>query len=202
MFEFPQFSDIQKRAIYIALAAALAVGAIFFSLSRGNAQPSPQPTFTPVFTPAPVIPTTIVVDVSGKVLHPGIYTLPQGARAADAIKAAGKQLRGVSLTDINLAQVLSDGQQIIVGAPQIIASSSKGRKAGATSKAKITSGTININTATVAQYQQLPGIGAVMAGRIFAYRTSHGLFATIDDLGKVSGMGKSKFANLKSFIRV
>jgi len=52
MFEFPQFSDIQKRAIYIALAAALAVGAIFFSLSRGNAQPSPQPTFTPVFTPA------------------------------------------------------------------------------------------------------------------------------------------------------
>ena len=124
MFEFPQFSDIQKRAIYIALAAALAVGAIFFSLSRGNAQPSPQPTFTPVFTPAPVIPTTIVVDVSGKVLHPGIYTLPQGARAADAIKAAGKQLRGISLTDINLAQVLSDGQQIIVGAPQIIASSS------------------------------------------------------------------------------
>ena len=202
MFEFPQFSDIQKRAIYIALAAALAVGAIFFSLSRGNAQPSPQPTFTPVFTPAPVIPTTIVVDVSGKVLHPGIYTLPQGARAADAIKAAGKQLRGVSLTDINLAQVLSDGQQIIVGAPQIVASSSKGRKAGATSKAKITSGTININTATVAQYQQLPGIGAVMAARILTYRTTHGLFATIDDLGKVSGMGESKFANLKSFIRV
>jgi len=202
MFEFPQFSDIQKRAIYIALAAALAVGAIFFSLSRGNAQPSPQPTFTPVFTPAPVIPTTIVVDVSGKVLHPGIYTLPQGARAADAIKAAGKQLRGVSLTDINLAQVLSDGQQIIVGAPQIVASSSKGRKAGATSKAKITSGTININTATVAQYQQLPGIGAVMAARILTYRTAHGLFATIDDLGEVSGMGKSKFANLKSFIRV
>jgi len=202
MFEFPQFSDIQKRAIYIALAAALAVGAIFFSLSRGNAQPSPQPTFTPIFTPAPVIPTTIVVDVSGKVLHPGIYTLPQGARAADAIKAAGKQLRGVSLTDINLAQVLSDGQQIIVGAPQIVASSSKGRKAVATSKAKITSGTININTATVAQYQQLPGIGAVMAARILTYRTSHGPFATIDDLGKVSGMGKSKFANLKSFIRV
>ena len=202
MFEFPQFSDIQKRAIYIALAAALAVGAIFFSLSRGNAQPSPQPTFTPVFTPAPVIPTTIVVDVSGKVLHPGIYTLPHGARAADAIKAAGKQLRGVSLNEINLAQVLFDGQQIIVGAPQIVASSSKGRKAVATSKAKITSGTININTATVAQYQQLPGIGAVMAARILTYRTAHGLFATIDDLGKVSGMGKSKFANLKSFIRV
>ena len=202
MFEFPQFSNIQKRAIYIALAAALAVGALFFSLSRGNAQTSPQPTITPLFTPAPVIPTTIVVDVSGKVLHPGIYTLPQGSRAADAIKAAGKQLRGVSLTDINLAQVLSDGQQIIVGAPQVVASSSKGRKASGTSKAKITSGTININTATVAQYQQLPGVGAVMAGRIFAYRTSHGPFATIDDLSKVSGMGKSKFANLKSFIRV
>jgi competence protein ComEA len=101
-----------------------------------------------------------------------------------------------------LAQVLSDGQQIIVGAPQVVASSSKGRKGSGTSKAKITSGTININTATVAQYQQLPGVGAVMAARIFTYRTAHGPFATIDDLSKVSGMGKSKFANLKSFIRV
>jgi competence protein ComEA len=53
----------------------------------------------------------------------------------------------------------------------------------------------------VTEYERLPGVGAVMAGRIFAYRTAHGPFATIDDLAKVSGMGKSKFANLKSFVR-
>ena len=203
MFQFPQFSNMQRRAIYLVLAMSLAVGAIFFSLAHGNAAAPVKPTFTPLpsYSPEPVIPATIVVDVAGKVLHPGIYKLPQGSRAADAIKAAGKQLRGVSLTDINLAEVLTDGQQIIVGAPMITTSSSKSKKSGA-SKGKITSGTININSATVAQYEQLPGVGAVMAARIFAYRTAHGAFATINDLTKVSGMGKSKFANLKSFVRI
>ena len=205
MFEFPHFSDIQRRAIYFVLAMALAVGAIFFSLAHGNAAtPSTStPIPLPSYSTAPIVPlpTKIVVDVAGKVLHPGIYRLPLGSRAIDAIKAAGKQLKGVSLTDINLAEILSDGQQIIVGAPVITSSSSKSKKSSA-SKGKITSGTIDINTATVAQYEQLPGVGAVMAARIFAYRVAHGAFATIDDLTKVSGMGKSKFANLKSFIRI
>jgi len=194
---------MQRRAIYFVLAMALAVGAIFFSLAHGNAAAPLKPTITPLptYSPEPVVPATIVVDVAGKVLHPGIYKLPQGSRAADAIKAAGKQLKGVSLTDINLAEVLTDGQQIVVGAPVITTSSAKSKKAGA-SKGKITTGTININTATVAQYEQLPGVGAVMAARILAYRTAHGAFATINDLTKVSGMGKSKFANLKNFVRI
>jgi competence protein ComEA len=204
MFEFPQFSDIQRRAIYFALAIALAVGAIFFSLAHTNAAPVSTPTITPLpsFTPLPAPPTLIVIDVAGKVLHPGIYKLRQGSRAADAIKAAGKQLKGVSLTDINLAELLTDGQQIIVGAPPVTSASSKskGKKLG-TSKGKITKGTININSATVVQFEQLPGVGAVMAARILSYRTAHGAFAAIDDLTKVSGMGKSKFANLKSFVR-
>jgi competence protein ComEA len=147
----------------------------------------------------------IVVDVAGKVAHPGVYKLPQGSRAVDANKAAGKALRGVSLTDINLAEVLSDGQQIIVGAPAVTlsgrASSSKS-KSMINGKTKITSGTININLASVLQFEQLPGIGAVMAERIFAYRKIHGAFATIDEITKVSGMGKSKFANLKNLIRI
>lgn len=205
MFEFPQLSDIQRRAIYLALAIALAVGAIFFSLAHTNAAPVTTPTITPLtsFTPLPAPPTLIVVDVAGKVLHPGIYKLRQGSRAADAIKAAGKQLKGVSLTDINLAEVLTDGQQVIVGQPPAASTSSKSRsKKSGTSKGKMTTGTININSATVAQFEQLPGVGAVMAARIFAYRTAHGAFAAIDDLTKVSGMGKSKFANLKNFVRI
>ena len=205
MFEFPQLSDIQRRAIYLALAIALAVGAIFFSLAHTNAAPVTTPTITPLpsFIPLPAPPTLIVVDVAGKVLHPGIYKLRQGSRAADAIRAAGKQLKGVSLTDINLAELLTDGQQIIVGAPPTASASSKSRsKKSGTSKGKMTSGTININSATVVQFEQLPGVGAVMAARIFAYRTAHGAFITIDDLTKVSGMGKSKFANLKSFVRI
>ena len=203
MFEFPQFTAMQRRAIYFALALSLAVGAIFFSLAHGNAAAIPKPTNTPLpsYSPIPLPLASIVVDVAGKVLHPGIYKLPPGSRAIDAIKAAGRALKGVSLTDINLAEVLTDGQQLIIGAPAIKSTGSKSRKAGV-SKAKITSGSININSATVSQFQQLPGIGAVMAARILAYRTAHGPFATINDLTKVSGMGKSKFANLKNFVRI
>ena len=209
MFQFPDFTSLQKRAIYLALALALSVGAIFFSLAHGNAAATPAPTSSPLpsysLPPLPPLPpATIVVDVAGKVLHPGVYRLKQGSRAIDAIKAAGRQLKGVTLTDINLAEVLTDGQQIIVGAPPISNAKSKSKRSGSSgaSKAKITKGTININTATVTEYERLPGVGAVMAARIFAYRTAHGPFATIDDLTKVSGMGKSKFANLKSFVRI
>ena len=202
MFEFPQFSDLQRRAIYFVLALALAVGAIFFSLAHGNAATPAAPTITPLptYSLPPLPPALVVVDVAGKVKHPGIYKLPQGSRAINAIKAAGGQLRGVSLTDINLAEILTDGQQIIVGAPAV-STASKSKKSGAAG-GKITSGTININSATAAQLEQLPGIGAVMAARILAYRTAHGAFATIDDLTKVGGLGKSKFANLKNFVRI
>jgi len=207
MFEFPQINQIQRRAIYLVLALALAVGAIFFSLAHTNAAgiATPTPSAFPSYSPIPIpveLPTLIVVDVAGKVLHPGVYKLKSGSRAIDAIRAAGKQLRGVTLTDINLAQVLVDGQQIIVGAPAVVTSAKSSKSKSGASKGKITTGTISINSATVAQYEQLPGVGAVMAARIFAYRTAHGPFATIDDLTKVSGMGKSKFANLKSFVRI
>ena len=219
MFELPHFSQSQRRVVYFALALAIAVGALFFSLSRGNAASTsassgsagnsalssgkggfPLDT-TPTIIAAPVIPATIVVDVAGKVLHPGIYTLPQGSRAADAIKASGGALKGIALTDINLAEILTDGQQLIVGAPVVVTSSSKGKSSKA-STGKITSGTIDINTATIAQCEQLPGVGAVMAARIVAYRSAHGNFASVSDLSKVSGMGKSKFTNLKNFVRI
>jgi competence protein ComEA len=207
MFQFPQVSQIQKRAIYLLLALALATSAIFFSLAHTSAAgvvsntPSAVPSFSPIPIPAQ-IPTLVVVDVAGKVLHPGVYKLPQGSRAIDAIKAAGKQLKGVSLTDINLAQVLVDGEQIVVGAPPVVSNAKSSKSKSGKSSGKITSGSISINSATVAQFEELPGVGAVMAARIVAYRTAHGPFATIDDLTKVSGMGKSKFANLKSFVRI
>ncbi len=218
MFELPTFTPSQRRVIYLALAGAIAVGALFFSLSRGSAVASttgslsssgkstPLTPIYPTTSPTPELPMTIVVDVAGKVAHPGIYTLPQGSRAATAIAAAGNALKGVSLTDINLAEVLTDGQQLIVGQPIVTQITSSGRASkssgGGKSGGKITSGTININTATVAQFEQLPGVGAVMAARILAYRTAHGNFAAITDLSKVSGMGKSKYANLKNFVRV
>ena len=93
MFEIPSFTDIQRRAIYIVLGSALALGALFFSLAQGNASPSPIPKvpLAPIVEATPA-PASIIVDVAGRVLHPNIYTLPVGSRAADAISAAGGAL--------------------------------------------------------------------------------------------------------------
>jgi competence protein ComEA len=140
-----------------------------------------------------------VIDVAGKVNKPGVYKLPTGSRAVDALKAAGGARKGVDLSDINLAHVLNDGEQIIVGAPKVITTTSKRGKSS--SKTKI-SGPININTATADQLDSLPGVGPVMAGRIITYRQKNGPFKVIEDLRKVAGMGASKFAALQSQIRI
>jgi competence protein ComEA len=199
MLEIPELSAVQRRWIYILLGASLASGALFFSLAQGNASPSPKPTISlaPMVAASPT-PSTIVVDVAGKVLHPNIYTLPSGSRAADAITAAGGALKGVALTDINLAHILVDGEQIVVGAPPVVTSSSKvSGKRGKSSTA-----IVNINTATAAQLEVLAGVGPVMASKIIAYRTAHGKFTTVDELAKVPGFGKAKLAIVKSQLRI
>ena len=200
MFELPEFTDLQRRAIYIVLGGALALGALFFSLAQGNASPTPKPTISI----APVIsapPATIVVDVAGKVTHPNVYTLPSGSRAADAIAAAGGALKGVALTDINLAHILVDGEQIVVGAPPVITNSSRSSsKSGR--KGKSSTAIVNINTATPAQLEVLAGVGPVMAGKIVAYRNAHGRFTSVDGIAKVPGFGKAKLAVVKSQLRI
>ena len=202
MFEIPSFTDIQRRAIYIVLGSALALGALFFSLAQGNASTSPIPkvSLAPIVEATPA-PASIIVDVAGRVLHPNIYTLPVGSRAADAISAAGGALKGVALTDINLAHVLFDGEQIVVGAPPVPVKSSQGR--GSTSKiGKSSTAVVNINTASAAQLQVLAGVGPVMAGKIVAYRSAHGRFSAIDEIAKVPGFGRAKFAIIKSQLRI
>ena len=97
-----------------------------------------------------------------------------------------------------MAHTLSDGEQLIVGTPRVVLSSGKSAK----TKTKIASGPININTATLAQLDSLPGIGPVMANRIIAFRQKSGLFKTLDELRKVPGMGASKFAEIQSLIKI
>jgi competence protein ComEA len=202
MFEIPTFTDIQRRAIYIVLGSALALGAVFFSLAQGNASPSPVPkiSLAPIVETVPT-PALIIVDVAGKVLHPNIYTLPSGSRAADAITAAGGALKGVTLTDINLAHLLVDGEQIVVGAPPVVMSSAKsGTKSGKPGKSS--TAIVNINTATTTQLEVLAGVGPVMAGKIVAYRNAHGKFGSIDGISKVPGFGRAKFEIIKSQLRI
>ena len=136
----------------------------------------------------------VVVDVVGKVTSPGVYRLPVGARVGDAVQAAGGALPGIDLTTLNLAQVLSDGQQVAVGVA--------GAPAAAVNSAGSSAGPVNLNTASAEQLDALPGVGPVLAQHIVEWRSAHGSFTSVDQLREVSGIGEAKFADLKPLVTV
>jgi len=183
------FTPIQKRAL-LAVSAVVVVLSLFI-VEKGN---------TGEITPPPVVveqvqSPQIFVDVTGAVNTPGVYTLTASSRVIDAIKAAGGSAAGADLSTINLARVLADGEQIYVDAA---ITNSKGVRVSTPKR----SGPININRATVGDFDSLDGIGPVIANRIVTYRKTHGPFITIEDLQKVSGIGAAKFSQIKSKIRV
>ena len=137
----------------------------------------------------------IVIDVAGKVRHPGLYRLAPGARIDDAVKAAGGALPGVSLTSLNLAAKVSDGQQILVGVSAPTATSAAGGTAPTAGDSS--PGPVNLNTADLNTLQNLPGVGPVTAQHILDWRTEHGSFRSVDQLQDVSGIGPAKFAAMK-----
>lgn len=183
------YSQIQKRALLILGALII----IFSSLIvvRGNTHEVAAPPIIAVQIAAP----EIFIDVTGAVNKPGVYTLAANSRVIDAIKAAGDSAPGADLSTINLARVLSDGEQIYVDATVT-------NSAGVRVSKVVRSGPININRATASQLDSLDGIGPVIARRIIEYRKSNGPFITIEDLQKVSGIGVAKFATIKSKVRV
>lgn len=195
------FTDEQRKAVLIVFGAFIAVGAIFFALAQGHSSKPAETIIPTVITPTiPAIAETLIVDVSGRVRKPGVYSLDKGSRAIDALNLAGGALPGVSLTDINLAHLLFDGEQIIVGAPKVSYSSNS--RGSIKAKAPTASTPLNLNSATLAQLDTLPGIGLVMANRIFAYRKLNGPFTLIDDLKKVSGIGDATFAEISKLVRI
>jgi competence protein ComEA len=144
-------------------------------------------------------PAVVVVDVAGKVRRPGIATLPLGSRVVDAIDAAGGVRRGVDLTTLNLARVLVDGEQILVGIPPpggiaAPAASAAGGEAGSGGPL------VNINTAGQAELEELPGVGPVTASAILQWRTDNGPFTAVDELLEVSGIGDATLADIAPFV--
>ncbi|MGI9132178.1 MAG: helix-hairpin-helix domain-containing protein [Candidatus Nanopelagicaceae bacterium] len=195
------FTDEQRKAVLIVFGAFIAVGAIFFVLAQGHGSQSTETIIPTVITPTiPAIAEVLIVDVSGRVRKPGVYSLDKGSRAIDALNLAGGALPGVNLGDINLAHLLFDGEQIIVGAPKVSYSTSS--RSSIKAKAPTASAPLSLNSATLAQLDTLPGIGPVMANRIFAYRKLNGPFILIDDLKKVTGIGDAKFAEISKLLRI
>jgi competence protein ComEA len=137
----------------------------------------------------------VIVNVAGKVANPGVYKLTLGSRVVDAINLAGNQLKGVDISDINLARVLVDGEQILVGVPPSVAAKKATAKVSA-------SNPLDLNRATLAQLDILPGIGPVTAQRILDYRTKVGRINSVDELKKISGLGGAKFEEIKNLLRV
>lgn len=133
----------------------------------------------------------VLVDVVGDVRHPGVVRLAAGARVFDAVSATGGLLPGRAAR-INLARVLVDGEQVVIGGPAI--------DVGTTGAAR--AGKLNINSASMTELDGLPGIGAVLAQRIIDYRVQHGPFTQLRQLLRVPGIGDSKYANLADGITV
>jgi competence protein ComEA len=134
----------------------------------------------------------VVVAVSGKVRRPGLVRLPAGARVADAVAAAGGAQPGADLTTLNLARRLVDGELIPVGVP-----TPPGAVAG---PGAVDGGKVNINTATLAELDTLPGVGQVLAQRILDYRGSRGGFGSVGELRNVDGIGTARFEELKDLV--
>lgn len=141
----------------------------------------------------PVAPVPgLTVHVSGEVAAPGLVELHAGARIADAVAAAGGTLRSADLSALNLAAPVRDGEQIHVAAD----------RPDAPPAAAGDDGRVHINRAAVSDLEALPGVGPVLAGRIFAYREEHGPFASAEDLLDVPGIGEAKLAAMRDVLAI
>ena len=144
----------------------------------------------------------VVVAVAGKVRQPGLVRLPTGARVADALTAAGGALPGVDVALLNLARKVTDGELILVGvtAPPGVAAPPAGP--GQPGDPAAGGGKVNLNTATLAQLDTLPGVGPVLAQRILDHRDQRGGFRSVGDLRQVSGIGDARYEQLKELVTV
>ncbi len=203
-------------ALVLALAVVLggwtwvrSTGTTTTRVASPAVQPSPAPAAGPSGTAAPSVPSTpgvpaagplapatgasgapaeVVVHVAGRVERPGIVVLPAGSRVVDAVRRAGGFARGVGPRSaaLNLARVLVDGEQVVVGArsraaaPGPVTSSGDPLAGGAL---------VSLNTADQAALESLPGVGPVTAAAILQWRSDHGPFTAVEQLLEVSGIG-------------
>jgi competence protein ComEA len=160
-----------------------------------------EPVSAPVHAARPSSATAeVVVAVGGKVRKPGLVHLPSGSRVADALSAAGGAAPGIDVSMLNLARKLVDGELIMVGVTPPPGSTATG-PVGAGGAAP-PGGPVNLNTATLADLDGLPGVGPVLAQRILDARTAQGGFTAVSDLRKVDGIGDARYEQLKDLVTI
>lgn len=180
------------RGLALLVCTAVAATALLGLLGR------PGPAAEQTGRAPAVLTDPVVVHVAGLVARPGLYRLAGGARVADALAAAGGALPGADLSALNLARVLEDGEQLVVAAP----GGPGGGGPSAPGGAQRPDGKLDLNRATAAELDALPGIGPVLAGRIVAYREQHGGFRSVRDLRRVQGIGEKLYQSLAELVAV
>ena len=144
----------------------------------------------------------IVVHVAGAVTKPGVVELPAGSRVIDAIEAVGGARPDGDLDRLNLAAKLADGERVFVGAPGVADPGAGTGGTGAGAATATPGGKVNLNTATQAQLEELPGVGPAFAQAILTERQRRGGFASVNDLRSVRGIGDKRFADLAPLLTV
>jgi competence protein ComEA len=136
----------------------------------------------------------IYADISGCVEKPGVYEVEEGTRIFQLIEKAGGLTKDADIEGLNRAEIVSDGQKIIIYA--------KGESQESENTGVSSSGKININTADASQLQTISGVGPVTAEKIIEYRKANGKFSSIEDIKNVSGIGDKTFEKIRENITI
>jgi len=192
------------------LASAVVLSVVGLGIAAWRFWPAPVAEVEPptqALAPEQAVPAestaataAVVIHVTGAVLRPGVYTLEVGARVADAVALAGGLLGSADPSAVNLARILSDGEQVYFPAqgesPPPVAGSGAGSTAGTAG------GKVDINRADAVTLETLPGIGPATAQKIIAEREANGPFASVEDLARVPGIGEKRIAALADLVVV
>lgn len=173
---------VNRPLLLVCGLSVAAVSAILVALNSPKAAPIAIDTAAPLVMKIP----DCYVHVVGEVKAPGIYDLPAESRVFDAIMEAGGFTDRADEASVNMARIITDGEQIIVLAKGVQATSANNAKA-----------LISINLANQSQLEELPGVGPTLAARMIDWRTTNGGFKRIDDLRKVTGIGSKLFEQIK-----
>jgi competence protein ComEA len=203
----------------VSLALAATAGALVMVIvgwPRGEAVPSQaqqvddaQAVTNVLVDPSASVSATaglVVIDVDGSVRRPGVVRLPSGSRVIDAIKAAGGTTPHADTGALNLAEVLIDGQQVVVPSTRESIGTVSAAPGTVSTTPLPSSGagtaTVSLNSASAEELETLPGIGPVLAAAIVQWRTDNGGFTSIEQLQEVSGIGPATYADVAPLIRL
>ncbi|MFC7329609.1 helix-hairpin-helix domain-containing protein [Marinactinospora rubrisoli] len=215
--ERPRLGYAGVRALVLVCVVAVLVTCWFMLRSRARPEEAPPlpdaavPSVAAGAAPSAPVPAAdasptpvgeVVVHVGGEVERPGVVTLPAGSRVADAVEAAGGVDDGAETGLLNLARLLVDGEQILVGVTPSPNPPAPGPASVPDPGGTAAGVPLDLNTATLEQLDALPGIGPVLAERILAHRTTSGGFRTVEQLQDVTGIGERRFAELRDLVRV